>query len=641
MSVQFGRINLDGQPLHHKHLEEVRPLLAPYGRDGDGSYCKQNFGVLYRAFHTTKESCREAQPHVLESGSVLTWDGRLDNCEELARQLGLESPTNSPDVVMVAAAFEKWNTGAFSKLIGDWALSIWDVGNRCLILAKDFVGTRHLYYTIEKEQVTWCTILDPLILLGGRRFKLDEEYIAGWLSFFPAPHLTPYVGICSVPPSSFVQFTQGNTKIAQYWDFDPSKRILYRTDSEYEEHFRTVFAQSVRRRLRCDSPVLAELSGGMDSSSIVCMADAIGKETDETPRLDTVSYFDDSEPNWNERPYFSKVEEKRGRIGCHIDVHTQSSLFEESTRFAATPASSEVASDALRQFASCMATGGNKVLLSGVGGDEAMGGVPSPTPELADLLARAQIRALVRQLKLWALEKRKPWFYLFFETATGFLPSALVPVPKYLRPAPWLKRDFVQRNRNPLAGYSVRTKLRGPLPSFQDNLNALDGLRRQLESDFISSEHCFEKRYPYLDRDLLEFVYAIPRQQLVRPGQRRSLMRRSLTGIVPDELLNRRRKAFVARAQIVAVGEDWPELIKKITRLVSDSMGIVLRESFVDTLTRARNGQEVQMVPLLRTLALEFWLRSIEAQRLPVQNLPEIRSFQERDRNFDRTVSAS
>src|SRR6266702_6630587 len=85
-----------------------------------------------------------------------------------------------------------------------------------------------------------------------------------------------------------------------------------------------VFAKAVQRSLRSDRPVLAELSGGRDSTSIVCMADSIiARGTAETPRLDTLSMYDDSEPNWNERPYFTKVEEKRGRTGWHIDVGLQ------------------------------------------------------------------------------------------------------------------------------------------------------------------------------------------------------------------------------------------------------------------------------------------------------------------------------
>src|SRR6202040_1086421 len=104
------------------------------------------------------------------------------------------------------------------------------------------------------------TIPDPLVLLAAKSFALEEEYIAGWLSFFPATHLTPYVGIHSVPPSCFVRLESGRQVCSRYWDFDSSRRIRYRSDGEYEEHFRSVFAKAVQRRLRSDTPVLAELS---------------------------------------------------------------------------------------------------------------------------------------------------------------------------------------------------------------------------------------------------------------------------------------------------------------------------------------------------------------------------------------------
>ena len=86
-------------------------------------------------------------------------------------------------------------------------------------------------------------------------------------------------------------------------------------------------------------------------------------------------------------------------------------------------------------------------------------------------------------------------------------------------------------------------KLFGPLPSFQDNIDNLNGERRLLASCPLQSELLREVRFPYLDRDLLEFMYAIPREQIVRVGQRRSLMKRALVGIVPDELLNRKTKS--------------------------------------------------------------------------------------------------
>src|SRR5208337_4249694 len=374
-----------GQPTAPDYFERASDLLAPYGPDGGDSFSKEGMTVLYRAFHTTKESREEAQPHETRSGAVITWDGRLDNRADLISELGDSVSPNFCDVLIVAAAYERWGTRSFERLIGDWALSLWIPNQRALILAKDPIGTRHLYYLLDDDHVTWSTILDPLVLLARRSFKLNEEYLAGWLSFFPSVRLSPYVGIHSVPPSCFVRLRDGTATVTKYWDFDANHQIRYHADAEYEEHFRCVFAEAVRSRLRSDNPIVAELSGGMDSSSIVCTADTIlASGSAETPRLDTVSYYDDSEPNWNERPYFTKVEEKRGRAGTHIDVGSHKSYkFEfDSDHFAATPGSGGGRpSEASRQFAACMTSQGNRVVLSGIGGDEVTGGIPTPIPE--------------------------------------------------------------------------------------------------------------------------------------------------------------------------------------------------------------------------------------------------------------------
>ena len=628
MSVQFGRWNFDGRPVDRDYLDKAKASIAPYGPDDAGSYSKNNISLLYHAFHTTKESRRETQPHITESGAVITWDGRLDNRAELIRRLRDVLTINSTDVSIVAAAYEEWGTDCFAMLIGDWALSLWDPHARSLILAKDPIGTRNLYYSFDNNRVTWSTILDPLVLLAGRTFALCEEYIGGWFSFFPAAHLTPYVGIHSVPPSSSVLLRSGKHTIRKYWDFDPGRRIRYRTDAEYEEHFRTVFAEAVRRRLRSDSPILAELSGGMDSSSIVCMADTIiARGAAETPRLDTLSYYDDSEPNWNERPYFTKVEEKRGRTGTHIDVSKQESFkFEfDNDRFAATPGSGAgPADEAGRQLAASMAAQGNHVVLSGIGGDEVTGGVPTPTPELEDLLARGHLRMLAHQLKVWALNKRKPWFYLLFDAVRGFFPPALVGVPKHKRPAPWLNPAFVKRNRSALRGYETRLNFFGPLPTFQENVTTLHALQRQLACEGLPFDPPREKRYPYLDRSLLEFMCAVPREQLVRPGQRRSLMRRALVGIVPDELLNRKRKAFVARGPMASIGAHWTDLLELTQHLLAGELGIVDSARFAEALRKGRERQEVALVTLLRTLIVEDWLRNLQACNVLPGNKPGV-----------------
>jgi asparagine synthase (glutamine-hydrolysing) len=216
-------------------------------------------------------------------------------------------------------------------------------------------------------------------------------------------------------------------------------------------------------------------------------------------------------------------------------------------------------------------------------------------------------------LKVWALERRKPWFHLGWEALCGFFPPALAGVPKNMRPPGWLRASFVKRHQAALNGYPSRTKLFGPLPSFQDNVATLDALRRQLVRSALPFDPTFEKRYPYLDRDLLEFMFAIPREQLVRPTQRRSLMRRALQGVVPDEILHRKTKAFVARAPMLAISNNLTHFAELTQNMLSGALGIVDPERVSEVIAKVRQGHEVPIVALKRTFLLEGWLRDLRA----------------------------
>jgi len=633
MSVQFGRWNFEGQLLAPAYVEEVNVALAPYGSDRNQSYSKGGVQILYRAFHTTEESRSETQPHISPSGAVITWDGRLDNRADLVSELRNSMAINSTDVAIVAAAYEKWGANCLAKLIGDWALSIWNPVYRSLLLAKDTIGTRHLYYSLENEHLTWCTVLDPLVLFARKSFAICEEYMAGWLSgVFPAAHLTPYVGIHAVPPSSWVLLRPGkhgvNHIVSRYWDFDPGKTIRYGADAEYEEHFRTVFAQAVQRRLRSDRPVLADLSGGMDSSSIVCVADlVIARGQAECPRLDTISWFDDTydhiEPDTNELHWITKVEQKRGRTGYHIDfgeLKSQGASQKaftygfDSDRFAATPASNKRLDELLEQYATFVRSQGYRVTLCGIGGEEATGGgVPTPRMELQNLLVRARFVTLLRQLDAWAAKMKKPRLPLLWDAIRGFIAETMLDVSKDILKTPWFHPGFVRRNRRALCGYPFRVKLLGPLPSFQHHIGELNDVRRFMATWFgLHSERPCEMRCPYLDRDLLEYIYAIPTEQLVGVGRRRYLMKRSLVGIVPDELLRRKRKAFVPpESKKKDTFRGWPSMAEMGPHLVSSSLRIVNSDSFLDALDKVRRNKGVLINNPTSVLTLELWLRHL------------------------------
>src|SRR5579871_7011208 len=125
MNVQFGRWNFDGQPADPAFVARVRTTVASYSLIDAHTYSKGGTQILYFPFPTTKESIEELQPHTSASGEVFTWDGRLDNRTQLVRELGSSVESRCSDVQIVAAAFAKWNTACFPRLLGDWALSIW------------------------------------------------------------------------------------------------------------------------------------------------------------------------------------------------------------------------------------------------------------------------------------------------------------------------------------------------------------------------------------------------------------------------------------------------------------------------------------------------------------------------------------
>jgi hypothetical protein len=189
-------------------------------------------------------------------------------------------------------------------------------------------------------------------------------------------------------------------------------------------------------------------------------------------------------------------------------------------------------------------------------------------------------------------------------------------VPPYARPSQWLQHDLVERHRHALGGYQHRLRLFGPLPSFQENLNTLDGLRRQLACSVPTTDPVYERRYPFLDRDLLEFVYAIPREQVLRPGQRRSLMRRALVGVVPDQILNRKRKAFVTRAPAARLRAHWDILCELSSNSCAAALGIVASNSLMTTLQGVKNGKDIASAQLMRFFSLETWLRHVARWRV-------------------------
>jgi asparagine synthase (glutamine-hydrolysing) len=614
VSVQAGIWNFDGEPVNREFLARISEAAAEYWLDGEALHVDGNVGLLYRPFNTTAESHLEHQPHTFRNGTVMTWDGRLDNREDLISQLLPNFGEVYTDLDIAAAAFERWKTECFAKFIGDWALAIWDPHDQELVLARDFLGVKHLFYCVHKRRICWCTHLAPLVLCGDT-FTLCGEYVAGYLAFYPDATLTPYREIQFVSPGTFVRVRKGKVYRQAYWSFGTQHKVRYKTDAEYVEQYRFLLRQAVRRRLRTSYPILADLSGGLDSSSMVCMADDIlTKEGAEAPILDTFSCYDSNEPGEDDFLHLIKVEEKRGRVGFRVDLEgIGDSLSFNCPSFSATPGFG-VRTEVKRAMAEIVRSAKHRVAFSGIGGDEINGQSLDPRMLMADLVRRCRWLELAKQLVAWSLVIRKrPALQLFFQTLLQLLPA---PVRARLSSEgqlePWINVNFASNNRMSERQIATARPDYFLRPIVRDCLQTINSLQQQLA---YARPSFFEKRYPYLDQTLLEFCMNIPFDQLIRPGQRRFLMRRALADLLPESILRRTTKAASARCYCVTLQNNWEQVEELFVSPLSSQLGYVDRDRIRESLFYMKNGRApVNFLRLLRAICLEVWLRDVAAR---------------------------
>jgi asparagine synthase (glutamine-hydrolysing) len=613
MSVQAGIWNYDGGPAGQRLLNKISHELAQFGPDAEEKYSDGSVGMLYRAFHSTPESRAESQPYIAANGLVITWDGRLDNRDELLPQLRDYLQSDLTDVALVAAALERWGTECFGKLIGDWAIVVWSREKRELILARDYLGVRHLFYFHDARKIVWCSHLGPLAQ-SGKRFTVCDEYIAGYLVHHPDADLTPYREIRSVPPGKFVKVHDGKLTTHTYWSFDFRSCLRYKTDAEYEEPFRHLFRQAVRRRLRTDSPVLSELSGGLDSSSIVCMADDILARKDvSAQRLDTFSYYDSHEPSEDDFVHLTKIVEKRGGKAFRVDLKgAGDSLPFSYSSFVATPGFGYRA-EVTSAFSRILELREYRVMLSGLGGDEMNGHPLNPRLLMADLLAGLQLKELGQQLIAWSLLTRKPLVHLFAGTLAQFMPAGVrARFSKGGKREKWINQSFAQKYKLGVRQIGMFGAPGYFRPGSRESEAAVITLRRQLTQIGPS---LIDRRYPYLDQNLVEFLSIIPLTQLLQPGERRFLMRRALKDIVPAMILGRKTKASAARCYPITLEKHWAKVEKLLQSSFSSRLGYIDQDQLSATLLAMRHGHAPRhFLRQLKALSLELWLRDAEAR---------------------------
>ena len=566
MSAIFGIYYPEGCPATQSELEQMAESLNHRGPDGSGLWMDGPAGLGHQMLWTTPESLYERLPMVGKTGHlVITADARIDNREELIGLLKLEGRAYSEisDSEIILAAYEEWGEACPEKLLGDFAFAIWDSLKQSLFCARDHFGIKPFYYHATKESLYFASEIKGLLCMPRVSRRLNETMVAEHLTTaFTDREITFYKDILRLPPSHRMSVSREGIRLESYWYLNPFLEQRLGSNEDYAEAFRDLFSEAVRCRLRSAFPVGSMLSGGLDSSSITCMARKLLDEEGKG-RLLTFSAVFDEIKQCDERPFINAVLDKyeldphflKGdRLGPLTDLdrvlwHEDKPVFGPNLflRWG-------LYGTACKQ--------GVRAILDGFDGD----GVVSYGLGYLDELARAG-RWLTLALEVKAVSKNfghPPWKpfinYLRFYGINPVISKSKIlrtlrriwrsmnrrdarigtQSTKQAERFPLLNPDFVRRTdleqrykawrkTQPLSARSERERHYRTLTQ--------DALPLALETlDSISSAFSIETRYPFWDKRLVEFCLALPPEQKLNRGFNRIVMRRAMNSILPPQI---------------------------------------------------------------------------------------------------------
>lgn len=547
MSGIAGIINWHGEPVARALVDEMLHAIRHRGPQGLRSEIKDHIG-LGQALLSLKKG-EDAPPVWLPDRSkAIVADARLYNREYLLDRLGAVSwlAGNCADAAIILACYERWGESGVALLDGDFAFAIWDRERHSLIAARDHFGHKPFFYYTCAHRLLFGSEPKQL-LLAGASAEPDEVVVGEYLfNNFEEGERTFYAAIKRLKPGHLLVASAGGVAQKRYWSVDTAREIRYQKQQDYVERFRELLRDAVAKRIKVDEPVMAHLSGGLDSSSIVALAGDIYRQNGQAlPRFETLSMVFGALA-CDESQYIESVSARVPFVSHRyspLDEPLVDGLLEE-IRWIDSP----YADPQRGSFDLCarkIRAQGARVLLTGVGGDE----VTHEDVYLRDLALRGMYLTLLRDA--WAGSKRSynSFSRLFTDALRGALPQPVKRLYRAARNRPWQPPEWTTSDyaRRFLSCRQVDAALPGNFTSLTQqavwqNLTGtvMNWVLEVLECK--GSYHGYEARHPFFDVALAEFVMAIPLEQRITGGKWKYLIHAGLKSDLPALILNRPRK---------------------------------------------------------------------------------------------------
>lgn len=609
-----------GAPVDPGLIARMTDVIQHRGPDDDGAFFDCGAALGFRRLSII-DPAGGHQPMLNEDGAVaLTFNGEIYNFQELRaalRSRGHRFRTQA-DTEVVVHLYEDRGDDCLDDLRGMFALALWDAAGRRLLLARDRLGIKPLYYTVQDGQLIFASEIKAILQHPAVAPRLDMQGLSDFLSlkFVPGPR-TMFAGISALPPGHLLTCDGDGPRVRQYWDVSfAGERGPHLSEADYVEELGALLREAIRMHLVSDVPFGAFLSGGLDSSTVVAL---MSEFLDQPVKTFSVAY-EGSGAAFSEAEYARAVARHYGTE--HREVILTAEEFVAQAERVIWHLDQPIADEAsVANFTVAeLAARHVKMVLTGEGGDELFAGYARYSgerfaPLLRHLPAAASglaVDAAGRlpglrgpKLALNALVRREEadrlanWFPLF---RPGWK-------ARLLRPE--LSAEIPSLDASPVVGAQLaQTDARLPVNRMlyvDTKLWLVDDLLAR--GDKTSMAASIEARVPLLDHKLVEFAARLPVDLKIHRMTRKYLLRRVAAPLLPPEVVQRRKRGFAIPTS-VWFREEAREWVRDLLAPMTLHRRGLFRPAFVQRLLDehergfADHGQLIWGL-----LAVELWHR--------------------------------
>jgi asparagine synthase (glutamine-hydrolysing) len=618
-----GQFNFQrGEPVERETIVRMARSIAHRGPDDEGFFIAGPVGLGFRRLSIIDLAGGHQPMSDAEETVWIVFNGEIYNFKELRAELeglGHRFRTRS-DTEVIIHGYKQWGTEVFNRLNGMFGLAIWDIQRQRLVVARDAMGIKLIYYRIANGQLTFGSEIRPILAAENSQPQVDPIALNLFLRFryTPSP-LTIFDGIRKLAPGTMLVIEGEKCSEERWYGYTPIPFSSPKEDEEATQELLELYRGAVRRHLLSDVPVGILLSGGLDSGLLLAL---MNEEGGPWPAY-TIGYgeaFEDDE--------LADAKETGSLLGArHVPVRLDRAEFERSLPKIVECLEEPIAASSIvpMYFVSQRARQDVKVALIGQGPDELFGGykrhlgvrygnwwrllptgLRSAVGFAVDGLPRNE--TLKRGTRSLGIENRlKRYQHVFSlapaETINGlFLDDVLPAKPGHELVEYWRALLPQMEHTDELGGFQL-LEIRSSLP---DEL--------LMYADKLSMAHSLEVRVPYLDRTVVEYVQRLGASFKVRHGTRKWLHRQVCHSYLPRQILKRKKRGFA-----VNVVDGWlhssvqgqlPEMLLDESSLMFD---LLKPESVRKLLSDHRSKRQDNHKLLFSLVMLEQWLRGIRS----------------------------